>query len=83
MQFQSARKRLWQSVLKMLISCLFEQMGYQKIILDTNLKNTRAQHVYEKIGFEKVNVNIDSWKNQIGELQSSVDYELTKEKYLG
>ena len=65
--------------LKMLISCLFEQMGYQKIILDTNLKNIRAQHVYEKIGFKKVAVNIASWKNQLGELQSSIDYELKKD----
>lgn len=67
--------------LKMLISCLFEQMGYQRIILDTNLKNTRAQHVYEKIGFRKVDVRVDSWENQLGELQSSVDYELTNEEY--
>jgi len=67
---------------KMLISYLFDQMGYEKIILDTNLKNTRAQHVYEKIGFRKCAVKIDSWKDQFGELQSSVHYELTKEEYL-
>ncbi len=68
--------------LKMLIEFLFLQLGYQKIILDTNLKNTRAQHVYEKIGFRKVAVHLDSWKNQLGEPQSSVDYHLTREEYL-
>lgn len=68
--------------LKMLIDYLFEQLRFKKIILNTNLKNTRAQHVYEKIGFKKIAVNIDSWKNQLGEVQSSVDYELTKEEFL-
>lgn len=63
-------------VLSMLIGWLF-QNGYFKIVLDTNLMNTRAQHVYESLGFRKVRVNIDSWKDQFGRLQSSVDYELT------
>ena len=52
------------------------QRGYEKIVLDTNLKNVRAQHVYEMLGFRKLRVNIDSWEDQLGELQSSVDYEL-------
>ena len=58
-----------------LIEELFNR-GANLIFLDTNLKNTRAQHVYEMLGFRKVSVNIDSWKNQLGELQSSVNYEL-------
>ena len=62
-------------VLSMLIRCLFDA-GFQKIILDTNLNNLRAQHVYELLGFRKLRVNIDSWKDQLGRLQSSVDYEL-------
>lgn len=67
-------------LLSMLIRHLF-QSGYTKIVLDTNLKNTRAQHVYEKLGFRKLRVNVDSWKNQLGELQSSVDYELTADHF--
>ncbi|MBO4685706.1 MAG: GNAT family N-acetyltransferase [Lachnospiraceae bacterium] len=59
----------------MLIAELFAR-GYEKIVLDTNLKNERAQHVYEMLGFRKLRVNIDSWRDQLGELQSSVDYEL-------
>ena len=77
--FNQQEKGYGTRFLKMLIGYLFEQMGYTKIILDTNLKNTRAQHVYEKIGFRKVAVKVDSWKDQLGEWQSSVDYELIKE----
>ena len=68
-------KGLGRTILSMLIAELFAR-GYTKIVLDTNLKNERAQHVYEMLGFRKVRENIDSWRNQLGELQSSVDYEL-------
>ena len=67
--------------LSMLINMLFEK-GYQKIVLDTNLNNKRAQHVYELIGFKKVKVNHNSWTNQLGKLQSSVDYQLIKEDFI-
>ncbi len=67
-------------VLSMLIRWLFEQ-GYQKIVLDTNLTNIRAQHVYESLGFRKLRTNIDSWRDQLGQLQSSVDYELTEDNF--
>lgn len=66
----------------MLIQMLFLEMSYDKIILDTNLNNTRAQHVYEKIGFRKLRVNVNSWKNQLGEFQSSVDYEIKRDEFL-
>ena len=68
-------KGLGRTILSMLIAELFGR-GYEKIVLDTNLKNERAQHVYEMLGFRKLRVNIDSWEDQLGELQSSVDYEL-------
>ena len=64
-------------VLSMLIGWLFRN-GWSRIILDINLTNTRAQHVYEALGFRKVRTNIDSWKDQLGRLQSSVDYELVE-----
>ena len=67
--------------LSMLINWLFRN-GYAKIILDTNLTNTRAQHVYESLGFRKVRTNIDSWKDQLGRLQSSVDYELVEQDFV-
>ena len=68
-------------VLSLFIRGLFEKLGYDKICLDTNLNNKRAQHVYELLGFQKVRVNTDSWKNQLGELQSSVDYELARDGF--
>lgn len=39
--------------LKMLLNHIFMSMEYDKIILDTNLKNERAQYVYERLGFGK------------------------------
>ena len=68
-------------ILSMLISRLFRD-GYEKIVLDTNLTNVRAQHVYESLGFTKLRVNIDSWKDQLGNPKSSVDYELLPEKFI-
>ena len=68
-------------VLSMLIGWLFRN-GYSKTVLDTNLTNTRAQQVYESLGFRKVRTNIDSWKDQLGQLQSSVDYELVEKDFV-
>lgn len=57
-------------------------MGYEAIILDTNVKNKRAQHVYEALGFTKLRVRENAWKNQVGELQSFVDYKLYPENFV-
>lgn len=75
-------KGLGKTLLSMLISSLFSDMGYKRIILDTNVNNKRAQHVYEKLGFRKLQVRENSWKNQIGELQSSIDYEMYQEDFV-
>lgn len=69
-------------LLSMLIFSLFNDMGYKRIILDTNVNNKRAQHVYEELGFTKVRVRENSWKNQLGELQSSIDYEMYQEDFV-
>jgi RimJ/RimL family protein N-acetyltransferase len=66
------------TLITMFIDALFNQYGYEKIILDTNVNNKRAQHVYNKLGFREVSVNHNAWKDQLGEWQSSIDYELTK-----
>ena len=68
-------------ILSMLISWLFEQ-GFEKIVLDTNLTNLRAQHVYESLGFRKLRINYDSWTDQLGNKQSAVDYELTEDNFV-
>lgn len=80
--FTYQEKGFGTKAIKMLIKYLFLQQDVDKIILDTNLKNVRAQHVYEKMGFNKVRVNQDVWKDQLGDLQSSVDYEMEKVNYL-
>ena len=67
--------------LSLLISELFS-MGFPKIVLDTNLNNTRAQHVYEKLGFQKVAIRENSWTDQLGNPQSAVDYALTPENFI-
>lgn len=66
--------------LSLLIKYLFHS-GYTKIVLDTDLRNTRAQHVYEKLGFQKLRININSWRNRLGEWTSSVDYALTSDTF--
>ena len=78
----SQNRGIGKRLLCMLISELF-RMGYEKIILDTNLNNTRAQHVYERLGFRRLRVNVDSWRDQLGEPQSSVDYELRPSDFTG
>ena len=78
----SQNKGIGKIVLSLFIDGLFNELGYEKILLNTNLKNERAQHVYEQLGFQKVRTNIDSWKDQLGNLQSSVDYELTKQNFI-
>ncbi|MTI70556.1 MAG: GNAT family N-acetyltransferase [Firmicutes bacterium] len=80
--FTKQERGLGTIILQMFIRSLFEDYKFEKVILDTNLNNRRAQHVYKKIGFRKVKINYDSWKDQLGELQSSVDYELLKAEYL-
>ena len=73
-------KGLERVILSMLIEELFDR-GAKLIFLDTNLNNTRAQHVYEMLGFKKKGIRRDSWRNQLGELQSSVDYEMVYEDF--
>ena len=73
-------KGLGRMILSMLIRRLFDN-GYEKIVLDTNKNNTRAQHVYELLGFRKLRVKENSWKDQLGRLQSSVDYQLLPEDF--
>jgi len=66
-------------LLSIFIDALFTHYGYEKVILDTNTENKRAQYVYEaKLGFKQLRVNENSWRDQLGEFQSSIDYELVK-----
>lgn len=75
--FSRQEKGYGKRLLSMLIKELF-RMGFEVIKLDTNLNNKRAQHVYEELGFKKLRINKDAWKDQLGIPQSTVDYELRK-----
>lgn len=80
-EFDYQEKGFGTRFLIMLIGYLFDELGYENIVLDTNLANIRAQHVYEKIGFRRAAVHLSSWQDQLGEWQSSVDYQISKEEY--
>ncbi|MDR2606202.1 MAG: GNAT family N-acetyltransferase [Oscillospiraceae bacterium] len=77
--FSEQEKGYGTALLTMFIDGLFQELGYEKIILDTNLNNLCAQHVYEKIGFRKVGIH--AWRDQLGQAQTSVDYELIKKDW--
>ena len=79
--FSMQEKGYGKKLLSMLISALFEQ-GYIKIVLDTNVKNARAQHVYESVGFKRVALHENAWRDQVGQLQSFIDYELFQNDFV-
>lgn len=76
-------KGIGKILLSMLISSLFHEEGCHRIILHVNLSNKRAQHVYEQLGFTSVQVHENSWTDQLGRLQSSVDYVLYQKDFIG
>lgn len=80
--FSRQNQGLGKVILSLFINALFNDYGYHKIILDTNLNNSRSQHVYEQLGFEKIRISHNSWKDQLGRWQSTVDYELTKVSFV-
>ena len=43
---------------------------------------TTAQHVYEELGFQKIRIRENAWKNQLGELQSFIDYEMHPDDFV-
>ena len=70
-------------ILKHLFEYLFNVKNAKKITCDTNLKNIRAQYIYEnKLHMKRVKTSYKSWKNQIGELCSATFFEISKEDYL-
>lgn len=68
-------------LLTMLLTMLFDEKGYQRVVLDTNLKNRRAQHVYELLGFRRMRIEYGGFIDQLGEKQDVVYYELTREMF--
>ena len=69
--------------LKMLIAYLFNELKFERIILDTNVKNIAAQRTYTALGFKEVQVRQDAWIDQLGQAQSAIDYELVPANFRG
>ena len=69
-------------ILSLFIDGLFNERGYEKIVLDTNANNARAQHVYERLGFQKVRMNVNAWEDARGVMQTSIDYALTRRDFI-
>ena len=79
--FSRQNQGLGTRILRAFMHSLFSEYGYEKIILDTNLQNQRAQHVYTKLGFIQLRTEINSWKNQLGEPQYQIYYEISKARF--
>jgi RimJ/RimL family protein N-acetyltransferase len=67
--FNQQEKGYGTILLNMFIKYLFDELNYNKIILDTKLNNKRAQHVYKKIGFIETGMD-----------ENTIYYELLKNK---
>ena len=67
----------------------YQNRGLGKIILSlfiselfsTTVENKRAHHVYEKLGFVNTEIKENSWTDQLGNIRSSVMYELIEENF--
>lgn len=79
--FSMQNKGIGKIVLSLFIDELFKKCQYEKIILDTDLNNKRAQHVYEQLGFKKISTN-NTWIDQVGNIRTIIDYELKRNKFI-
>jgi RimJ/RimL family protein N-acetyltransferase len=80
-EFDSHNFGYGSKAIKALLDYLFKNSKAKKIVLNTNMENEGAQRFYERLGFNKIAVIENSWRNQLGLLQSSVEYAMTKENY--
>lgn len=67
--------------LSLLIEYLFVALGMHRIVLSTNINNTRARHIYERLGFECRRIRPNCWRDQLGNLQTAADYELLPQDF--
>lgn len=74
--FEEQSKGYGAKAINLLIKYLKKELNANKIVLDTNLNNVRAQNFYKRLGFKQVEVIRDSWKDQLGKLQSAVVFEM-------
>jgi RimJ/RimL family protein N-acetyltransferase len=66
----------------MFIDALFRYHGCDKIILDTDMKNERAKHVYEKkLGFRVLGIHKDSSLAEAEYYASVIYFEMNKDDW--
>ncbi len=74
-------KGLGPDALKTMMAHVLFDLGAERIELDTMVENTRAQHVYESLGFDRTAVRKDVWTDQLGRKRTSVEYRITKDAF--
>lgn len=70
---------------KIILSLFIKQLfldQFQSISLETNPNNLPAQKVYQALGFKKGKLAENSWIDQLGQLQSSLTYQLVEEDFV-
>ena len=77
----SQNKGLGSEALKWLIHMLFMDYDIDAIVLDTMIENTRAQAVYEKLHFKRIDRLENCWQDQLGRWRTAYLYELTSADY--
>ena len=77
--FSQLEKGYGTIILSMFIDALFYDFNYNRVIIDTDLRNIRAQHVYQdKLGFRCVEVEKDARCDQLGIWQTTVTLVMNK-----
>lgn len=77
-KFEYHGKGYGTKLIKLLIDFLCDELHCNLIEVNTNVNNRQAQALYEKVGFKQIRIEKDGWRNQLGELQSTIFYELKK-----
>lgn len=58
------------------------QFPIERIAWDTMVENERAKHIYKtKVGAKETRFRENTWKDQVGNWRSVVDYEIKREEF--
>lgn len=68
-------KGLGQRALGLFLDIFFEDMGCKVLKLKVSDFNTRARHVYEKLGFEYLSSKLEAFENQMNPFPLLLSYE--------
>lgn len=80
--FHLHRKGYGKIAIALLVKHLFQEIKAMKIVLSTNLTNKQAQAFYKALGFKQTHIEKDAWIDQIGQKQSAVYFQLSKDDAL-